>query len=650
MGVNGIYGLSGSGLDIESMVKAGMVSKQNEYDRMYKKEVSNTWTKEAYNGVYNDLFKYKNTTLYDYKMQSFMNAMSAKSSNESLVTATANGAAGSMTHKVKVESLATNAYLMTKDTVQREGTTEGSIYLRDLMFGSIEDNGDGTYKIGRDANHKTVDTITYGGTDYEKIEYDKAADKYKLTAGDDTIELSAEEIKSATFKFGEREIDGKDVTINKDSAGKITSFYTPLQYDAESVNATDIAVSFKIGDGDGYTTVSYTYKDLLEGGGKTLYDLATDASKDVNITAKYDSATDSFSLYNSKGGEENTISLSVLTAGQNSSATAESAANTASLFNHLHLAQSDGETLGDIQTYTAGETNTITGENGKVIIDGKEYSNLTGNKTTVAGVTYTFNDITVGETVSISVSQDTDTIIERVQQFVDDYNEILDMLNEKYSEEKYSDYQPLTKAQEEAMTETQIDKWNEKAKSGLLYHDNNIRQIISEMREAIYTPIDSINSKYNCASAIGISSSNSKGHLTLDTDKLKEALANDPDCVSNIFTTYEEEQERVVDPKTQAVSYKTTGKNVFSGTGLAWRLNDVMTKSISTVSDYAGTMADVNDESYLGKLITNLQAKMSNFKTMMDAYEDQLFKKYDGLESAIMKLSMQLSTVTGGNQ
>ena len=29
MGVNGLYGLSGSGLDIESMVKAGMLSKQN---------------------------------------------------------------------------------------------------------------------------------------------------------------------------------------------------------------------------------------------------------------------------------------------------------------------------------------------------------------------------------------------------------------------------------------------------------------------------------------------------------------------------------------------------------------------------------------------------------------------------------------------
>ena len=37
MGVNGIYGLSGSGMDIESMVKVGMMSKQNEYDKMAQK-------------------------------------------------------------------------------------------------------------------------------------------------------------------------------------------------------------------------------------------------------------------------------------------------------------------------------------------------------------------------------------------------------------------------------------------------------------------------------------------------------------------------------------------------------------------------------------------------------------------------------------
>ena len=48
MGVNGIYGLSGSGMDIESMVKVGMMSRQNEYDKMAQKFTKNEWMKADY--------------------------------------------------------------------------------------------------------------------------------------------------------------------------------------------------------------------------------------------------------------------------------------------------------------------------------------------------------------------------------------------------------------------------------------------------------------------------------------------------------------------------------------------------------------------------------------------------------------------------
>ena len=75
------------------------------------------------------------------------------------------------------------------------------------------------------------------------------------------------------------------------------------------------------------------------------------------------------------------------------------------------------------------------------------------------------------------------------------------------------------------MTEKQIEKWTAKAKSGLLYHNSTIRELVSAMREAVYTRVDAVESEYNSMSAIGITSSNVKGHLTLNEDKLKAALA-----------------------------------------------------------------------------------------------------------------------------
>ena len=60
MGANGIYGLSGSGLDIESLVKMGMMNKQKQYDKMYQNEMKQEWLKEAYVGVYDSMKTFKN--------------------------------------------------------------------------------------------------------------------------------------------------------------------------------------------------------------------------------------------------------------------------------------------------------------------------------------------------------------------------------------------------------------------------------------------------------------------------------------------------------------------------------------------------------------------------------------------------------------
>ncbi len=40
---------------------------------------------------------------------------------------------------------------------------------------------------------------------------------------------------------------------------------------------------------------------------------------------------------------------------------------------------------------------------------------------------------------------------------------------------------------------------------------------------------------------------------------------------------------------------------------------------------------------------------MSDFKTKMTAFENALYDKYDAMESAIQKLSVQLGYITGGN-
>lgn len=591
MGANGIYGLSGSGLDIESLVKMGMMNKQNQYDKMYQTQLKQTWVKEAYNTVYTDVKAFKES-MSTFKMQSNMSAMQATSSNNDVVSVTANGAAAAMNHKITVEQVASNAYLMTANgqkigRANASPAAANSAYLKDVLFSG-------------DATKTTVD----GQTSY-------------LVKNDTTN-------KTDTFK-------GSDVAISIEVQ------------DSDEKDSNGNPVTHK---------VEFTY-DQIFGDNKTLNDLATAFSNSgANIQGGYDTVNDSFSLYNKTSGADNKIGLQA-----NNDKSAE-------LLNKLHLASYDSQnnTLGTEATFVNGTMNpAAVGTNAKATIDGKTYESST-NKLNVANVIYNFNGVSAknadgtSQASTISVSQDTDKIVDNVKKFVETYNTLIDSLNTKYREEKNTDYKPLTKKQEGEMTESQIDKWNEKAKSGLLYHDNNIYSIISDMRESLYTKVDAVDTvltdskgnkySYNSMSSIGITSSTNQGHITLDEEKLKKALTEDPDCVYQLFAS-DQDSTYVAGStnKNQADTY--TSKSDYLNTGIANRLYNAMTTNISNLESYAGTSKETDDESYLGKLITNMNTKMTSFQTLMKSYESKLYEKYDAMEVALSKLGTQLSYITG---
>lgn len=589
MGANGIYGLSGSGLDIESLVKMGMMNKQNQYDKMYQTQLKQTWVKEAYNTVYTDVKAFKES-MSTFKMQSNMSAMQATSSNNDVVSVTANGAAAAMNHKITVEQVASNAYLMTANGQKIEranNSAANSAYLKDVLF-----------EAG-----------------------------YTKSTG----------------------ADGQTSYAVRNSAGK-----------AETHKGSEVAISIEVQDSDekdsngNYVThkVEFTYDQIFTDN-KTLNDLATAFSNSgANVQGGYDTVNDSFSLYNKTSGSANKIGLKA-----NNEASAD-------LLNKLHLASYDSQnnTLGTEATFFNGTMNVAAvGTNAKATIDGKTYESDT-NKLNVANVIYNFNGVSAKnadgtyQASTISVSQDTDKIVDNVKKFVETYNTLIDSLNTKYREEKNTDYKPLTKKQESEMTESQINKWNEKAKSGLLYHDNNIYSIISDMREALYTEVDAVDTvltdargnkySYNSMSSIGITSSTNQGHITLDEEKLKKALTEDPDCVYQLFAS-DQDSTYISGSTNKNQSDTYTSKSDYLNTGIANRLYNSMTTNIRNLESYAGTSKETDDESYLGKLITNMNTKMTSFQTLMKSYESKLYKKYDAMEVALSKLGAQLSYITG---
>lgn len=539
-GSKGIYGLSGSGIDVESLVKVGMISQQKRYDRIYKKEVETEWRKEAYANVYEKLSTFQNSTLSNYKLSATTKPMTATSSNTDAVTAVANASAGLMTHNVVVSETAKNAYLMTATGAHVERANTAASAAKSMML---------------------KDVAYAGGTK---------------------------------------------------PAGMAN---------------TDIALRFKVSDGTNTTTVEFSAEEVFDKN-LTLNDLATrinnarykdTAGKNAarSLSASYDTVSDAFSIVNTKTGAENKIELSV------ESGTGDMQNASAQLLTNLKLGNVNNNP-GTAQTYSAGTTNTVTGVNGKATIDGRVYDNLQENKLTVGGVTYTFKQKTTAP-AQVGIAQDQDKLLENVKKFVEEYNKLLDDLNKQYSEGKYRDYGVLTKTQEDGMTKEQVEKWNEKAKSGLLYRDEYLRSIISDMRDAVTNRVGSVPGRYNSLASIGITSKDQKGHLQIDETKLKNAIAAEPDAVNRLMS-YD-------DPD-----------NDYNNSGVANRLYNKVTSRLKSLESHAGRTADKTDvTSELGKLIQNYQKQMSDFKQLMTSFENNLYKKYNAMEVAISRLSAQFN-------
>lgn len=715
----GIYGLSGSGIDVDSMVRMGMMGKQNQYDKMYKEEVKNEWVKEAYTSMYSTLNTFNSSTLYDYKLSSTTSPMLADSSNTAVATATANADAASMSHTVNVERTASNAYLLTKDSISRNNKDlNESIYLKDILFTKTEqadlstaisadteeadkladsalltfDIADGTEA---DSKKKTISftyaeilnsnltvndlasRINQSGVNI-KAAYDSANDAFSLYQKDggtaNKILLSVQngadaEDETSAAGNGIRLLNNLNmgsVTQTVDDKSNLTSALSSALTVQQTVGVSSVGgnqQTYTSGDdvimGDG-TVLSSIYTTPKAGvTSSTIEFTVTDGENSVDVSIdSSQTVADLMSQINTGGkftaslDTEGHLQIKANTDGKNvsfqvdSSLTTEEAENGRYFINALKFKDDDSETALELTedtyglalattdeqgntTYTTG----VSGVSAQVTIDGRTYTSET-SKISVGNVTY--NLASIGST-TVTVSQNTDKLIENVKKFVEDYNKMLDELNEKYYEEKYSDYGVLTQTQEKGMTKEQIEKWNEKAKSGLLNHNQTIGKIISEMREAIYTPVQGATGSYNTMMSIGITSSTDRGHLTLDEEKLKKALAAEPDCVREIFNSDGDYKDKNGETKTD-----------YSKQGVIGRISDSLYKNLKTMKSYAGTTTETADGSSLGDLIRELQTKMSNFKTMMKSYENLLYKKYDAMEIAIQRMSVSMGYITGG--
>jgi flagellar hook-associated protein 2 len=305
--------------------------------------------------------------------------------------------------------------------------------------------------------------------------------------------------------------------------------------------------------------------------------------------------------------------------------------------NEIKLALTDssntaGVTLQSVLGFGTGDVASAKGTDAVVYLNGSTTPDkFSTNSFTISGINFNAKQTTGTASVNITVTKDVDAVFDKIKKFVEKYNSLLDDVNKEISEKRNRNFNPLTTEERAAMSEDEIKKWEEKARSGTLRSDSLLSNGLSSMRAAVAGSIDGLTLK--SLAAIGISSANisgdtisgsylDKGKLYINEDKLKKALATNTDDVIAIFTK---------DGATE------------SEDGIATRLHEKASVLFSRITDRAGTETSLEDKYEIGKSTKMINDQITRLARRLEDLETRYVKQFTAMETYMNKMNSQSS-------
>ncbi|MFZ2462365.1 MAG: flagellar filament capping protein FliD [Caldibacillus thermoamylovorans] len=288
----------------------------------------------------------------------------------------------------------------------------------------------------------------------------------------------------------------------------------------------------------------------------------------------------------------------------------------------------EGDFLTQVLGFQNGDSgNYVEAKNATFIINGLETSRQS-NTFSMNGVTFTLKK-TTDTPVTINVNNDNDKLYENIKNFVDKYNELVEKIEKKLSEPKYKNYLPLTDDEKEKLSETQQEKWENMAKSGILRNDSILSGLVTQMRTAIYSAVnqDDLDSAMKSLSAIGITTTAdfTTAKLEINESKLKAAIEKDPNSIELLFNG----------------TGATDGQK-----GVIQRLYDKVNATMDQLKERAGNSYSVNNQFTIGRQLDDLDDRIERFEARLADLETRYYSQFTAMEQAIQKANSQAAYLT----
>ena len=281
----------------------------------------------------------------------------------------------------------------------------------------------------------------------------------------------------------------------------------------------------------------------------------------------------------------------------------------------------------------------IHGQNAQITLNGATFTSE-NNVFEINGLTFTaLSETAEGESITVTTQQDTDGIYNMIKDFLKEYNEIINEIDKLYNADSAKGYEPLSDDEKKSMSESEIEKYEQKIKDSLLRRDSNLSTIGSELKKIMMSGFN-VNGKDMYLTNFGIetlsyflSADNEKNAYHIDgdpddtntaanDDKLKNLIATDPDTVISFFTQLSQE--------------------------LYTKMND-LSKSVEGYRSFGSFY----DDKKMKSDYDDYTAKIKEQEAKLADYEDKWYAKFAAMETAMAKMQQNASAVTsllGGAQ
>lgn len=560
-----------SGLDTSSWVEALVSVKQQKLtplqtDLKSKQTVKNTLndTRSKFTTLRSAIEK-----LTDAKFGGAMDLFaknSATSSDTDIFTATATAGATRQSYDITVQQLATYTKATSKNTAS--AVADDNTKLKNL---GISDGTLTAYVNGQKYSVNINDTNTLGDLKAKLAGFGVKTDiddsgvlSFSAQNEGDTIHIGATtDSSNLTSLIGlTQQEDGSYKSTNSlfkaTVASKLTSEDSGFNTQIKEGTFTIGGATFNITD---KTTLSSLISEINNNDDAQAYAFWDDATGKLSITSKKEGA----SYVNIEAGTSNFTDVMGFTTSE----------------------WNDDGTVKSSKMYTDAQE---LGKNAQFTINGTKMTSTSNTVTSdisrMNGVTLTLKKASTEEsgTSTLKVTQDTSGLVEAVKSFVSAYNDVLSNVDE--------------------VTANGAD----------LHGETSLTSLRNTIRSYATAKNTSNNGVYNLLSEIGISTSSADGNnlnadtnsLTLDEDKLKKALEENPESVKSILT----------------------GEG-----GVLTMMEDAVEQSLKATTGFFDVKTSTLDSD-----IKKMETKIKKQNTNISTYKAQLEKKFSAMETTIAQM------------